>query len=353
MNRPFGSYKERESMSKHITTGLVIAALLLQAGAALAGSEGRLGTGGQSELRIPVGARSIGIAGSNVGSIQGAEAVFYNPAGLASSERQTELLFSYARYIADMDLNYLAIAQNMGALGWVGFSAKVLSVGEMIFTTESAPEGTGETFSPTFSTLGLTYAKALTDRVNFGGTLYYTSERILEANAGGVAFDFGFQYDTGMQGIRLGAAMKNYGSTLQFGGGDFERQIRLGEDDPNADTRTLAFGSSEYELPSYFSGGFSWPAVRGLNNFTVHGLYQSNSFGVDEARVGAELGLRRDATLRVGYKVTSNDDDLFGLTYGVGLRVPLASTDLFVDYGGQQVSDFFDDVHHVSIRFDF
>src|SRR5438093_7067107 len=201
----FGKTKELKRMNAR-TWKVIVAALALHAGFAWAGTEERLGTGGASELRIPVGARSVGLAWSNLGSVSGAEALFSNPAGLAATDNRTEVLFSYARYIADMNLNYVAIAQKVGELGSLGFSAKVLDVGDIIRTTETAPDGTGDVFSPTFATIGLSYAKTLTDRVNFGGTLNYVSESVLQTNSNGVSFDFGFQYDTGYHGMRLGAA---------------------------------------------------------------------------------------------------------------------------------------------------
>ena len=333
--------------------------LILQAGSAWAGSETRIGTGGGSELRLPVGARTVGVFGSNLGSISGAEALFYNPAGMAATENGTEVSFSYARWLADMNLNYVAIAQKMGGFGSLGFSVKVLSVGEMIFTSEIAPDGNGDIFSPTFSTLGMSYAKSLTDRVNFGATVSYVSERVMQTNSAGVSFDFGFQYDTGFNGMKLGLAMKNYGPPQSFSGSDLERNQRLAEDDPQAAPHTTSLTTSEFELPSAFSAAMSLPLLRGVNNLTLHGVYQSNSFDVDEFRGGAEFGWRKDFALRVGYLYNShqseeNETSLFGLSYGAGVRVPMgASSSMYVDYAAQAVSDFFDDVQHVGVSFTF
>ncbi len=334
--------------------GMVLAILALHSGTAMAGSETRLGTGGALELRLPAGARSTALAGADIGSVSGAEALFYNPAGLAATESATEVLFSHTDYVADMDVNYFGVAQRIGGLGMLGLSVKVLSVGEIPVTTESAPDGTGDIFSPTFSTLGVTYARQMTDRVNFGGTLYYVSEKVLQETAATVAFDFGFQYDTDYRGLKLAMTMKNYGPNTAFGGADFDRLQRLTSDDPQSANRNVTLSPSSFELPSYFQMGLSYPVFREAGNtLSLHGLYQSNSFGVDEGRVGAEWMYRKDGALRVGYKFSSNEDDLFGLSYGAGIRVPLGGTNLWVDYAGQQVSDFFDDVQHVAVSIVF
>jgi len=333
--------------------GMAMAILVIVTGAAWAGSEERLGTGGASELRLPVGARAIAMGGASLGSVSGAEALFYNPAGAAATDSPTEVMFSHTQYIADMDVNYFGVTQSMGALGVLGLSAKVLSIGDIPFTNEAAPDGTGEIFSPTFATMGLTYAKRMTDRVNFGGTLSYISERILQETAAGAAFDFGFQYDTGYQGMKLGMAMKNFGPNLEFNGSDFDRNLLLPGDDPQSGSRTVSSGSARFEMPSYFQLGLSYPVVQGANSLTLHGIYQSSSFGQDEGCVGGEWMYRRDAALRLGYRYNSSDDFLYGLSYGAGLRVPLGTANLWVDYAGQTVSDFFDDIQHLALSIVF
>ena len=104
-----------DRLRKVLAALAALAALALLAGPAWAGSEDRLGTGGNSAGRILVGAKSVGLAFSNLASTQGVEAMFGNPAGLALGDVGTEVMFSHANYIADMDLNYIAIAQKVGA----------------------------------------------------------------------------------------------------------------------------------------------------------------------------------------------------------------------------------------------
>jgi hypothetical protein len=336
------------------TGWIALAGLMLVSSPVFAGSPERLGTGGASELRLGVGARGVALGGADAGGVSGVEALFYNPAGIALAGSPTEVLFSYAKYIADMDLNYFAVTQKVGDLGTVGLSVKVLSIGDIERTTETAPDGTGDIFSPTYATLGLTYARQVTDRVSFGLTASYVSERILQESAGGVAFDFGFQYDTDYRGVRLGLTMKNFGPNLEFSGTDFETRQRLTSDEPNAAGRVLTPSSARFELPSLFQFGLSYPAVHGPQGIlNLYGLYTSNSFMVDEGRAGGEYVYRKDYALRAGYKITSNSDDLFGLTYGAGVRLPLGDNHLWVDYAGQSVSDFFDDVQHVTLTFQF
>ena len=342
-----------DRLRKALAALAALAALVLLAGPAWAGTEERLGTGGNSAARIMVGARSVALAYSDLASVTGVESLFGNPAGLATSTSNTEVLFSHANYIADMNLNYVALAQTVGTLGRVGLNVKVLSIGDIIRTTEDAPDGTGDIIQPTFTTLGLSYARSLTDRVNFGGSVKLVTEKVMSTGATNVSFDFGFQYDTSVRGIRLGAAMQNFGGAQHFSGEDMDRNILLPEDDPQAANRTLSLSTSTAELPSLFSGSVSYPVMVGQNALTVHGVYQSNSFNVDEFRFGGEYVYRKQFALRLGYKATSSSSDIFGLTYGLGVQIPLGNAKMDVDYAGQSVSDFFNDVQHLGLTFRF
>src|SRR5262249_43429900 len=70
-----------------------LAALVaLVAASAWAGSDGRKGTNGAVELQIPVGARSTALGAPSTSDVSGAEATFWNPAGLAGLDG-TEVVF--------------------------------------------------------------------------------------------------------------------------------------------------------------------------------------------------------------------------------------------------------------------
>ena len=147
--------------------------------------------------------------------------------------------------------------------------------------------------------------------------------------------------------------MQNFGNAQQFGGEDLDRSSQFPEDDPEAAPRTVSLSTSEAELPSLFTASVSYPALVGVSALSIHGVYQSNSFNVDEFRFGGEYTYRKQFALRLGYKFTSSDSEIFGLTYGLGVQIPLGSSKMDLDYAGQSVSDFFDDVQHVGLTFRF
>jgi hypothetical protein len=341
-------------------TWLLILGIVLgpaAARSAWAGSSERQGTSGANELRIPIGPRSTALGNTTVADVSGPEAMFWNPAGLGSLQG-TDVFFSHLSYIADMDVNYFALATKAGNFGTIGFSAKVLDVGDVIVTTEEAPDGTGEILTPTFTTLGVSYGRQFTDRVRFGATAQFVSENIRQASAHGMALDFGFQYDTGYRGMTFGFAMKNFGPTMEFSGSDFETSVPIPDAEPGATNRTLGATSSSFELPSYFQMGATYDLINANSQqFRVLGTFVSNNFTPDEFRGGAEYSFHDRFALRAGYgqRVSDSDTDVYnGFSFGAGVNAKVGDTArLRFDYAGRMIKEFFDDTHEFAVRLTF
>ena len=334
--------------------------LLGVAGHALAGGLDRMGTAGAQELRIPVGAASIAIGGSAVAIGNGIANIYYNPASLAAVDN-AEALISYSTYLADSKVNYGAVSTKVGSQGNVALSIKVLNIGDIIVTTEDAPEGTGEILNPTYSVFGLTYGRRMTDRVSLGVTANYINEKIAQTTATGFAADFGVQYDTGWRGLRFGFAMKNIGPNMNFSGPDFEQRFTLPGDDPSAQPHVVRLEATDFELPSYLQLGVSYDVgIAEKQHATIYGTFQGNNFSTDEYRIGAEYLLGEHIALRGGYvgqlALNSSDrqsDYLYSFMYGAGLNFKMGDRPLSFDWAGTHVGQFFDDNQQVSLRIAF
>ncbi|HYR51976.1 MAG TPA: PorV/PorQ family protein [Candidatus Dormibacteraeota bacterium] len=340
--------------------GMLLAALLAVSGSAQAGGLDRIGTEGALELRIPVGAASIAIAGSAVAMGNGIGNLYYNPASLAAVD-EAEAMVAYSSYLASTKVNYGVISTKLGGAGNVALSIKVLNIGDIIVTTEDAPEGTGEILNPTFSVFGLSYGRRMTDRVLLGFTAYYVNEKIAQATASGLAADLGVQYDTGWRGLRFGFAMKNIGPNMQYSGPDFEQRITLPGDDPSAQPHVVQLEPTDFELPSYLQLGVSYDlGVAANQHATLYGTFQGNNFSTDEYRLGAEYMLGEHIALRGGYvgqvalKQSSRQQDyLYSFSYGAGLNFKLGDRPLSFDWAGTHVGQFFDDNQQVSLKLAF
>lgn len=358
-------------MFRVIIRTLALAALLaLAVTSAQAGSDERKGTSGAPELLIPVGARGSALGSAAASDITGAEAIFWNPAGLAGQEG-TEAIFSNTQYFADMKLNYFAVSAQAGSMGQFGFNAKVLSVGDVFVTTEAAPDGTGEIISPTFSVLGVSWARAFTDRVRFGGTVNFVSERILSMSANGIAADLGVQYDTGWRGLKFGMVMKNFGTSMSYTGDNLDVNAQPPGSDPSAANRTLRFSSANFEMPSYFTLAASYNAwQQGHSRVQLLSSFQNNNFGGDSFTGAAEWVYRDMFSLRGSYFGTASTttdaatgdtstgfdggDDLYtGLAFGAGAKINAGGSKIGVDLTIRPVRNFFDDTVEMGLRFKF
>jgi hypothetical protein len=367
------SMPRKDEITRIVLRALVLSALLaVVAGSALAGSEGRKGTAGAMELRIPVGARGTALGGAVAGDVSGVEAMFWNPAGIAAIEG-TDVLLSHQTYFADMKVNYVGVASKMGSAGVLGIAAKVLSVGDINVTTEAAPDGTGEVLTPTFTVMGVSWAKQFTDRVNFGGTLNWVNESIVDNNASGLAFDLGVQYLTDWRGFRLGMVMKNYGTSMAYTGPGFELRVQDPNADPNASPKILTSSSSKFEMPSYFTLSTSYNVMQSsVTKLTALGAFQNNNFSGDNLRGGLEWAYRDLFALRGSYYGTFNGtidqasgeetfkfgagDDLYaGWSMGAGIKTKLGSeAKVGVDFAWKPLkSGTFDDIYELGVNLHF
>jgi hypothetical protein len=310
------------------------------------------------ELLIPVGARGIGIGGSSLSLLSGVEAIHYNPAGLARGweEGSVQALFSHTEYIASTGLDYAGIALNLGDLGVIGGTLRSFNFGDIDETTELLPDGTGNTFSPTYVTVGLTYAKSLTDRIQIGFTAKYVSENIIRTTASGVAIDAGVAYHvTGsgpLGGLHFGVALRNLGPRMQFDGADLERNVVPPNSAPGATEAPMKFTAQTFELPSSFELGVGYDYRFAENHvFTTNVQFSNMNFSSDLYRFGGEYSWNGILFLRGGYVAVDGDDDqnVFNATAGAGLAYNFGGFDIAVDYA-YMASKVFDGVNIISVR---
>lgn len=311
--------------------------------------ENRTGTNAASELLIPVGARYIGMGGASIASVEGIEAIYWNPAGLNRSSHSANAMFSYMRHIADINVSFVAVSANFSGFGTLGFSIKSLDLGQINVTTEEAPDGNGATFNPQFTTVGLTYSRALSDRVHVGATMNVISETIDRVGASGIALDAGVQYnDLGkINGLNIGVTVKNIGPAMQYSGSGLLRNSQ--PDDVDRGSTPLQVVTQKDELPTTLELGLAYSLPLGNNTkLQLASMYQDNNYQENVGKFGAELNLRNILFLRGGYTLspdTPNDavgDNayIYGLTFGAGLHHEFTGLGIDVNYAYRAQSFF-------------
>jgi hypothetical protein len=280
---------------------LVVAVLVLSTSVMAQGGD-RTGSAAADQVLVPVGARGIALGSSYLAGITGTEAIYYNPAGLSGSTTNAEVLFSQMNIIGDVNVSYMALSANFGGFGHIGLSVKTFGLGDITLTTERQPDGTGAVYSPTFLTLGLTYSRALTDRIRAGVTVNFISEEIDRVSQNGTLFDVGVQYSglAGLRGLMLGVTLRHLGGNMSYDGPGLLR--RAEEVDGKRDAQLLKIDAADFNVPTSLELGLAYDLkVNDLHKVLFAGSFENNNFLSDQYRAGAEYSYKDMFFIRSSY----------------------------------------------------
>jgi hypothetical protein len=291
--------------------------LILAAFAGLCFGQGfaPVGTSVAQFLEVGTGARATGLGQAYTGIASGAEAAFWNPAGLAETSGQN-FFTSFSKWPADISLLGLSYAINLGSAGIVGVSGVYLMTDDMEITTLSQPAGTGDYFNITNFSMGLSYARFLTDRFSMGVTGKVIHEKYLTNGYTSWAVDIGTQYHTDFHGLRLGMSILHFGPEVQFSGNYIDY----------SDSKSYSVDKSKlfntYSLPINFRFG---AAIDLLNN-DQHRLTTSMDMvhpnnNLEQYNLGLEYGFNQMFFLRGGYQIQADEG---GLGLGLGVQTTMS-----------------------------
>jgi hypothetical protein len=347
-------------MKRSLVSLTVVVCLLVLSIEGLVAQNKRVGTSAATELLIPIGARDFAMGGSTLANSQGVEAIHWNPAGLGRLDVSAEGMFSSMTYLADIGVTYGAVGAKMGEFGNVALSVKALDFGDILLTTDDDPEGRGgRFFSPTFVTVGLSYARGLTDAISVGTTVKVISEQIDRVSASGVALDFGVQYNGlgGIKGLQMGVAVKNIGPQIKYdGSGLYQRGTAS---DGRRPEQNYKLDGASFELPSLVEIGLAYGGSFQENmQWTLNGSFTNNNLYLDEYRVGGELGFKIEGVElfgRAGVGLTpqaETKENIFGSSFGAGLKWAGTGIGITVDYA-YRTTEFFDGNQVIALKFGF
>ncbi len=325
----------------------LLAALLAVAALACAGPAGasllnlyggdNVGTAGAAFLRIPVGARSVALGQAYTASAVDGSAIFWNPAGILRTPGRSNLFFSHVAYTAGIDLNYASYhwrGQNFG----YGLIAGSLRSGEIPRTTEMFQEGTGTTFRADQYFLGLTLARAMTDRFSVGGTVKFYQENLDEFEIRTFLVDLGMLYYVDAADLRIGFTVHNFGPDMRPAG--TPPPIGPGYQEQ------MAFQSFPAPTSGSFGVARTFTLAQRISLLAAADFNHPSDFS-ESFRFGSELGLDKRLFLRAGYETNR---DVGGFATGFGVRLARDRFDLRLDYALSDMGNF-GTIHHISIDF--
>jgi hypothetical protein len=309
-------------------------------------------------LKVIPGARAAAMGNAYVAIAQGAEGVFWNPAGVAFTERQ-EFSTTYIDWLFDSKQYALAYAMSLGNIGAIGiqlqyvdyggFEEANVSSGINLYPGQSLPYLTGRTFHPYSYVAGLSYAKSLTDRFATGLSIKFTHESLYYKNqvsvkasesteknvntfANVILFDLGVFFNTGFRTTKIGASVQNFGADIKY-------------------------VEDKSTVPLLFRVGIAADLI-GENALLVENkinrlgiafdIFQSNDSD-QQQHIGAEYEFVNTLVLRTGYKLNY---ELEGMTFGFGIKQRIKNIKFSIDYSFGAigaVAGTFGNVHRISI----
>lgn len=332
------------------------AALLLLAAALMpAQNIKKTGTTAAQFLKINIGPRAVGMGGAFTASAEGVNAMYWNPAGLASSYNN-EAYFNHINWFADVNHDYAGVASHLPGLGTIGVQVSMLSMDEMEVRTIEQPEGTGERFTSGGMSVGLTYARELTENFSIGFNFKYIREHLWHMAASGFAVDIGTLYRIPvLNELRLAASISNFGTKMKLEGRDNLMIQQIGGADGNLINTKVELDS--WDLPLLFRIGVAADIVQtdDMRLTTAVDATHPNDH-TEYVNVGAEYAWNEMVFIRGGYKGMFEADTEQGLTLGFGLNYRIAGAmKIAVDYAYQDYNRLATggDVHYFSVGFNF
>ncbi len=307
------------------------------------------GTRAAEFLTIPVGSRGVALGGAYGALADDASACWWNPAGLALIDRP-QVFLTVADQPLDVAYSYGAAAVPLaeGKLALGGFMG-LLTSGDQLITTVTAPEGTGATFSSYSLQAGGSLAWNFSDRFCAGMSLKAVQEAIAGNSQGTLAFDFGTNYHALLLGkeVRLAFLIRNLGGELAYAGNSLKVGLAPEELYPGANlARQRREGlrrATAYHLPTSFHIALCYDLLQaGDYHWLAAGEFSQNSHMPVSWHLGSELsrklGARTTAALRGGWELRGDEleleglDRLRGLSAGGGLDCDFLSFRGSIDY---------------------
>jgi hypothetical protein len=296
-------------------TALFACVWLLGGRTASWGQSNNAGTGGAEFMKLEQGsARAQALGQAYVALAEGADALTWNPAGLALSQ-QKEVSYSYLRYVQDTDSPlYIGYAHPMGRTVW-GANLAYLSVSNFDVRDANGVPQTGDNVYVRDGFATIAVARSFWyEKLFLGGALRVVHEDLASDTHDTLVGDFGVLLKPNSV-LTLGFAVQNFGtsvsnvpSTTRGGAalrlGDF---FNLGlELNQSADSGAHFGVGGEFLVPEQYLDV-------GQITFRL-GYYNADSLGESYSGMLKTLQLDRSAGLSFGFGLFTSRAFGYGLT---------------------------------------
>lgn len=330
-------------------------------------SQNNVATTSAAFLEIGPGARSLGMGSAFVSVADDASALYWNPAGIVYVSRP-EVQTYYSPWLVETQFYYNTAVIPMGGFGNLGISFTAVTMDEMMVRTVQDPEPNkyGQKFDAGNISMGIAYAKKLTDRFSFGFQTKFIQESIWQMKAQGIAVDIGTLFIT-KNNLRIGMSVSNFGGKMGMEGINTLVDIDVDENIyGNNDRIDGHLDAAKWPLPLMFRFGLSREFVLNPNMkylVAVDAIHPNNN--PEYLNVGVEYSAMDMVFLRLGQSHTLYQQNFFedgvkvhegseqGLSVGMGIKYQIPrGPKLRIDYVFTEFG-VFNDVQGYSISVSF
>ncbi|MBI1979845.1 MAG: PorV/PorQ family protein [Elusimicrobia bacterium] len=259
-------------------------------------------------LLVTPSPRAAALGESYVAVGEGAETVFYNPAGLG--DHDSTHLYTHSLIpplLEGMKYNSFVYSRPTQNGGWA-LHGGVFHIGGFKRTVADSSTADGFREESSFSTydliLSFSAGKRVGETASIGSSLVYARESLSDVSASGFMADFGFLYGRPSSPARIGVSLQQVGPESQF-------------------------QNSSWKPPILFRAGLSLrvpvqsSSHKTLASFEYHRPLQGDS----SLRSGLEFSLSQRLAVRAGYRYSLKKQGLGsnlslpnGFTFGLGLK---------------------------------
>ena len=313
----------------------------------------KAGTTAAPFLKIGVGARAVALGGNFVALANDANALYWNPAGIANINN-ISFSATHTEWFAGITHGAVQFAVPMSENFAIGFDVLYLSSGNIEQTTLEQQNGNGIFYDASDFALGVTYARKLTNRFTVGVKAKFIQQRIFNEEASTFAVDFGTMYKTDFNGLRIGMNLANFGGSMQMSGNDL---LLVGEDPATGNAFDMELKTESWPLPILFRVGVAIDVMNREEGFlqndenritlAIDGNHPNDN--EETIGMGIEYEWQEMFALRMGYK---GNHDVENFSFGGGFKLMLAGILFNIDYAYADFGDL-ESVQRFSAGFAF
>ncbi len=300
------------------------------------GGFSKVGTTAAQFLKIGVGARAMGLGGSFTALANDVTSLYWNPAGITNINNFS-LAVSHSEWFAEISHDFAGVVLPLSTSDIIALNVISLNTGEQEVTTVIQPEGTGIFYDVSDLTIGLSYARALTDRFSVGLTVKYIQQNLYNESASTFAVDIGTTLRTGFHDLIIAMSMTNFGGNMKLEGRDLITISNINNEGSGGYNPDARLKTEPWPLPLMFRVGIAMDLIGGsdpfvdseMNRFTmaIDGVHPNDN--TEKVNIGGEYSWNETVFARLGYKINY---DVEKWTFGVGVKVDFGTQQAGFDY---------------------